>query len=408
MNIKRTMCLWAVLLMIIAAVITTSVPSAVGAESENQMSLNNQRNSQSGEDNNQSAEEALLYDAGIYAKVHGVTVDEAIRRFKLQDDAGALDAELSSKESDTFAGLWLEHTPEFKILVQFTCNATEKIKPYLKENMVNTIEVRTAKTSLVDLHNTHSNVLSSFRSLGIHSDSGIDVRQNRVKFYITKQEQTKINFLLLNGQLGLPNNVDLVTVEALATPRVNIYGGLPVSNCTSGFGCKRADGTKGITTAGHCPDLQFYQGAELPYQQGQVSGYYDIQWNTAPTFTVINKIQVSSGGTTRDITATKAWADQAIGEWVSKYGNTTGYTAGYISSKTIVLDYVPYSEATFVKVIPNIYYPVICQGGDSGGPWFVSNTAYGSCCANDPDGNGYYMTINLASSGIGVTIMTTP
>ena len=58
----------------------------------------------------------------MYAKRHGVTIDEARHRLKLQDVAGELDAELSIKEAETFAGLWIEHTPTFRVIVQFTCD----------------------------------------------------------------------------------------------------------------------------------------------------------------------------------------------------------------------------------------------------------------------------------------------
>jgi hypothetical protein len=212
MNFKRTMSLWAVLLIIVIAITTASIPIALGAKFENPVSLNNQPVSLS----NQSEEDALLFDAEMYAKQHGVTVDEAIRRFQLQDYAGVLGAELTSEESDTFAGLWIEHTPEFRIVVQFTRDAAEKIRPYIKENMVDIIEVRAAKTSLVDLQSAQSNVLSSVRSLGILADSEIDVRENRVKVYVT--DRSKIDNALRDGKLILPDNVDIITVEALAKP----------------------------------------------------------------------------------------------------------------------------------------------------------------------------------------------
>jgi len=78
----------------------------------------------------------LLRDAEIYAKHQGVTVDEAIRRFELQDAAGALDAALSKEEAETFAGLWIEHAPKFRIVVQFTRDAEETIRPYLQNDLV--------------------------------------------------------------------------------------------------------------------------------------------------------------------------------------------------------------------------------------------------------------------------------
>jgi len=205
MSFKRKISILIVVLIAIVAITTASISITLGAEPDNSVSSNNL-----------SEEDALFYDAKIYAEHHGVTVDEAIRRFKLQDDAGALDAELSSKEADTFAGLWIEHTPEFKIVVQFTHDGKETIRPYIKESMADIIEVRTAKVSLVDLENAQEGVVSSLKSLDIPADSEIDVRENRVKVYVTDRSQ--IDNALRDGELSLPDTVDIITVKALAKP----------------------------------------------------------------------------------------------------------------------------------------------------------------------------------------------
>ncbi|MFA5761870.1 MAG: hypothetical protein WC877_08970, partial [Dehalococcoidales bacterium] len=61
-------------------------------------------------------ENPLLKDAELYAKLNEVSVDEALIRLDLQNAAGELDAILTEKEADTFAGLWIEHTPDFKVV----------------------------------------------------------------------------------------------------------------------------------------------------------------------------------------------------------------------------------------------------------------------------------------------------
>jgi hypothetical protein len=223
--------------------------------------------------------------------------------------------------------------------------------------------------------------------------------------YVTDRNQ--IESYVQNGRLRLPNNVNVVAVKALAKPAVDIYGGLALSTCTSGFACKKSDGTKGITTAAHCDNSQWYTIFPLSFQQENLGTYYDIQWHTTPLLTVKNKIRVSSSGTTRDVTGTKSRSEQAIGEWVEKYGKTTGYTAGYIASKTVFLSYIPNCQLTFIRVDNTAGYSPLVSGGDSGGPWFRGNTAYGTTCAYDDTGDGYYMAIDYVT-GIGVTIMTSP
>ncbi|MBI5962692.1 MAG: hypothetical protein HY863_04395 [Chloroflexi bacterium] len=80
-------------------------------------------------------------DAETYAKNYGISLDEAFRRFHLQDVAGELQATLREKEADTFASIWLEHTPEFKIVVLFTRDAERTIQPIVIPNNVEIITV---------------------------------------------------------------------------------------------------------------------------------------------------------------------------------------------------------------------------------------------------------------------------
>ncbi|MCJ7655264.1 MAG: S1 family peptidase [Dehalococcoidia bacterium] len=393
MSLKRKISFMAMLIVIII-ISVASVPIALGAQSDN-----------STPSNNLNEAEALLFDAGVYAKIHGVTVDEAIHRFKLQDVARGLETDLSNKEADTFAGLWIEHTPEFRIVVAFTYDGKEKIRPYIKENLVDVIEVRTAKISLTGLQNAQAAVLSSFRDLGVLADTAVDVRENRVIVHVVDRNQ--IENYLQNGKLTLPDCIELVTVKELAKPCVDIYGGLTLNACTSGFAVKKPDGTKGITTAAHCDNFEFYCGIPLPMQQERKETYYDIQWHTAPLLTVKNKIQWSSAGYTRDITATRSRDSQLIGELVYKYGCVTYYTAGHIVSKTATLSYIPNCQPTFICVDNDAGYNPLVSLGDSGGPWWVATTAYGTTCARDATGDGYYMAVNYFS-GIGVSVMTSP
>jgi len=213
--------------------------------------------------------------------------------------------------------------------------------------------------------------------------------------------------------LVLPWYVDVITVESLGELEAEIYGGLSLSTGTSGFAVKNSSGTKGITSAGHCSNNQSYNGSSLIFQSENYGTYYDIQWYTPPvfpSFTVTNKIKVSSIGTTNTITATKSRIYQFIGSLVYKYGKSSGFTAGFISS----ISYLPVGgppnpQATFIRVNNTAGYSPLSASGDSGCPWFVSNTAWGSHCGSPygDSNDAYYMAINYVS-GIGVSVMTSP
>jgi len=370
------------------------IPTALlGAENNNQIS------------SDETNKEAELFFAEDYAKNHGVTIEEALKRFEFQDIAGELGEEISTKEADTFAGLWIEHTPEFKVVVLFTCNAEDIIKPYLQKykELSSMIEVGTAEMTLIELQNIQEEVSSSAESMGIPTASEVDVYKNCVKVYVV--DRVKFDKAVSGEKLILPYCVDVVTVEKLVYLEAEIYGGLSLTTCTSGFAVKNSSGIKGITTAGHCNNSQSYSGSSLTFQSENYGTYYDIQWHTAPGFTVTNKVKFPLG--TFNVTGTKSRSQQQVGNWVAKYGKSSGYTAGYISSLT----FKPGTQfqATFIRVDNTAGYGDLSSGGDSGCPWFVSNIARGSHCGapgSDPN-DAYYMAINYVS-GIGVSVMTSP
>ena len=96
-------------------------------------------------------EEALMQDAKMYASRFGVDLDEAIRRLKLQSEIGDLNAELAAKERDTFAGLWIQHQPEYRVIVRFTRNGGVTIRPYIENGpLADIIEIRTARSGSAD------------------------------------------------------------------------------------------------------------------------------------------------------------------------------------------------------------------------------------------------------------------
>ncbi len=395
MNKSKSMQLGAMLAaMLLASMVLVPAVSAQGQDSDGKTAVN-----------------PLLYDAQIYASNNNVSTEEALNRFQLQDIAGELDSELNMNETETFAGLWIEHKPKFKIVVQFTRNGEETIKPYLKQHseLANIVEVRTANMSLANLRRDQADASSSVSASGIPTNSNVNVSSNAVELYVAKADRSRFDNALQRREIRLPDRVRVITVEALAENTAYIYGGLPLSTCTSGFSVKKSDGTKGITTAGHCPNTQSYNGNSLTFQSELYTGSYDIQWHTTSAYTVTNKIQWSSYGSTRNITGVISRSNQAIGGYVCKYGMTTGYGCGYIKSK----DFNANGASTYIWVANTAGNDVLSDSGDSGAPWFLNGDAYGTMTMKiTPGTNGrgtdaVYMAADYIS-GLGVTVMTSP
>lgn len=99
-----------------------------------------------------------------------------------------------------------------------------------------------------------------------------------------------------------------------------------------------------------------------------------------------------------------------IGDFVCKYGITTGYTCGYISSKNYLgIGLYPPAYYTFIRVNNTGGFSDLSSGGDSGGPWFFSSTALGihhGAPGDDPN-DAVYMAINYVD-GLGVSVVLNP
>lgn len=335
-------------------------------------------------------------DTEIYASMMNVSIDEALRQLELQDDIGQLNQQLSEKEPDTFAGLWIQHQPKYQVIAAFTQGGAATIQPYIQNGPLNgQVEVRTVVVSLKDLEAARSNAASVASKLHISFSSAVNVPENRSELYVLDTVQ----FVTALSQTGatLPSHVSLVRFQVLAKEVTNITGGVSLPTCTAGFSVRQSlTGIKGVTTAGHCSDSETYMGVNLPFMSQSYTGIHDIQWNRADqNFTVVN--QMWDGASNRAITAVKFRAAQTVGLSVCKYGKTSGYGCGVIASNT--------QDGENIRVDNFIVSP-----GDSGGPWFLSNTAYGTTIASCTLGNGQPCAIYGPSDQIynylGITILT--
>lgn len=354
-------------------------------------------------------EEPLLRDATWYASKYSIDLEEALYRFGLFDLAGELDAELIADEASTFAGLWLQHTPEFRIIVQFTNGGEETIRPYIENGpLANLVEVRTASVPLAELKSTQSGLLRTLDALNIPVESGINVFDNRVELHVT--DPTQLNVVLEGANIQLPPHVRVITIARLSTPTTDIYAGLGLSTCTSGFSVKKnSTGTNGITTAGHCNNSQSYASTNLSWQDGRTYGSYDIQWHTIGSLTARNLIY--DGTYNRYVYGTEHRNNQTLLEPVCKYGPNGGYGCGeiidtaYRPTPANQGGYIANPNYTFIRVEePGVDLAV---GGDSGGPWFWNNTAYG-IQSGEYGGNediAIYMAVNYISD-LGLSVLT--
>jgi hypothetical protein len=358
----------------------------------------------------QEGVDPLEYDLASYAKDQNITTDEAKQRFEIRSKFDGLGQQLSEKESDTFGGIYIQHQPEYRIVVLFTRDGAGTIAKYLDASLQKHVKILPAKVSLKQLKSDQVIYTSVIKESGVMVGSGINIIDGVVEISVALKDASNLADEIQKRKIVLPDDVKVVEVDELPQPATDIYGGLVpdggANTGTLGFSIVNAYGTRGVTNAGHVTVAVSYLSTNLPVQMDRTDTYYDIQWHTAPGFTVLPQIQWYQYGNTRTITGYKPYADMYYQDYVLKWGKTTGYNGGYIVSLNEMLPWVNNSAYTFIRVHNANVYP-LATSGDSGGPWFWGNTAWGTSCGTQgATGDGWFMAIDYLQQGLGVYLLT--
>ncbi|MFW6076066.1 MAG: hypothetical protein ACOC9Y_10755, partial [Chloroflexota bacterium] len=237
--------------------------------------------------------------AAEYAEDNDVSIEEARYRLKLQDPAGELNGQLESNEEETFAGAWLQHQPEFKVIVQLTNGSESTVEPYIEGGpLEDLVEIRSASLSLAELRTLQNDTIETARTFDVPFESGLDVKEQRVELYVVERE--RFEEAAQQADYKFPDRVDIIPVEQLSIDEIDAYAGTAINNlnCTTGFTVEDQHGTLGITTAGHCGDPGDpidYFGHILPQEDEWDTTVYDLAWHPLTSdFTVRSWMRTSS------------------------------------------------------------------------------------------------------------------
>ncbi len=365
-------------------------------------------------------EEALLQGAKSYSAEVGTTVDESIRRLKLMHRVGALKAALEENESPTFGGVWIQHDPDFRIVVGLKGADYNQIRPYVAGGeLEGVVEVRPVAATYAQLRAVQDEAIRTVDALGLPFDSGIRMSQNRAEILVT--DRARLEAGLQAAGLRLPEHVAVLQVARLATTQSDFWAGWWLNQadgthqCTTGFSVTNTYGTKGITTAAHCTEhldshnLYLWNGQVLPWKNWWyvANEPYDLQWHVAPQgYTPRPWATDNSDDGHRNVVG--VLRDVAEQDYLCHYGRVSGYGCGWVTH----IDWLGYGPGdtrptrTFVRVYRT--GDDLGTAGDSGSPWYTTGGyAVGIHHAGtDPDGiEGIYMPIKYVEEK-GLTILT--
>lgn len=342
-------------------------------------------------------------DTQSYAHEFGVSSAEAAFRLSLQGPVSEMDAALERIDAAEFGGLWIQNAPDFRVKVRFAGDGSRVLEMAKGTALDGLIDVLPARYSRDELVSAASALRAGTATAPF--DLVVNVQENRLDV-LTLAAADVTAFASARGR-ALPPSALITEVPALSRPATEVYAGLSLPDCTAGYSVSKS-GTRGVLTAGHCSSSESIYGISLTLMGKAYAGSNDEQWMYSASFSFANKA-LDFAPDWRRITSRTFRANQPIGSWVCKYGKVTAYGCGTITQTNRAPGYIPNVQPTYVYVTHSVGYPFLCKGGDSGGPVYLNNSAWGIIEGYNSTSTWadlVYTQTNYVEGGLGVTIVT--
>jgi streptogrisin C len=336
----------------------------------------------------QSAGDAVAEDAVQYAAQFGVSPGEAVRRLNAQQDSVAATDAIEREFSGRLAGISIEHSPNYRIVVLLTGS-----EPVADRNTAGVpIVFRTGAKA------THAEAIAALRKhlIDLRADlpgargAGYDQRTGEVVLLVTPEDAERYGIEAIRTRAEQVSGVAVrVVINNLDEQNMAVDGGGRVEGvssisgrrqrCTTGFVVTNGE-INAITTAAHCPDNLTYidndgNSTDLPMIGSWGAAYRDVQINGSPDSPQALFYANRGAGSLRSLATWRNVASTRAGDFVCHYGESSGYSCALVQ----LTDYAPPGalcggpcEPTWVTVDgPS------CIPGDSGGPVFSGEVAFG-------------------------------
>jgi hypothetical protein len=337
----------------------------------------------------QSAGESLAADAASYAAAHQVSPEEGLRRLRLQlASVGAADR-LRVQFADRLAGLFIEHRPEWRLVVLLTGDVPPTRLLLPAGDLQVPVELRGAagatRASVLAALDAQRTALAAavpgIRGMGADPRTGTLLVFQRAASAVEPAAATEAR---LSAIAGVPVRVRLISgtiANASATGGGRVVGPQDGRNfiCTTGF-VVTAGNNRAITTAAHCPDRLSYRGPDgeerlLTLVGSWGAGARDVQVMAGSGRGPALFFADTAKTIARPVTGWLTRPMTRAGDWVCKRGELSGASCAEVE----LTDFAPPGElcgglcsASWVTV-----KGPVCSKGDSGAPVFIGTTALG-------------------------------
>lgn len=336
-----------------------------------------------------STEEALRNDLAAVAESNGWTSGEADAYYASEREVGVLAAELAAARPDIFVGSILADDPRGRPTLLIKGPADRATAALVGGASVGIILLDGQPYSFIELEARSEEVHARLLDLGFQDvATSFDItKQGRIDVVVTRQPgMTDDSASVLADLPGeLRDSIDIQFSNAqLLRLEVGVWGGMwtirsGIYDCTSGWTVQKVgSGTRGISTAGHCINqthIEHPAGGQntLAFQAQHQGQWGDARWYTTPAFESDDFF--SDNAVTRDVVTVEPRASISVNEYVCAYGRSS-------NDRDCTLQVLNVSSTcgSLSRVVKMNGDTQI--GGDSGGPWFFANTAFGSHIGN--------------------------
>jgi hypothetical protein len=364
----------------------------------------------------QTAAAALAQDASEYARQNEVTLAEAMRRLRAQEESVAATDRLQALYRDRLAGISIEHRPDYRISVLLTGTDPVPDQVIAAGGLDVPVTFRTGaaatREQVVAAMGQHREAIGALLPRG--QGMGFDPRTGEMVLLVRSADG---DLAALDAELETLTGVP-IRIRVLDGPDADlaVEGGSRVEGvdpangrryyCTTGFVVTNGSRT-GVVTAAHCPDTLSYrdpEGGEVPLEfVGQWGArYQDVQVHVSDRAQQPVFHADKSGAAVRRVLSWRNRTSTRAGDAVCHRGESTGYSCSQVE----LTDYIPPGELCGGPCDPTwvtVKGPG-CRGGDSGGPVFNGNVAFGILKGGNYRSAGgcnfyYYMSTDFLPEG---------
>ena len=344
-----------------------------------------------------------------YAGQFQVSPDEALRRLEAQQASVEVTDAIAREFANRLAGISIEHAPEYRIVVLLTGSTPVPNRAVAGVPVIFRTGAGATHAQAVAALRRH---LIDFRSeLPGARGAGYDQRTGEVVLLVTPADASRVGVDAIRARAEQVGGVPVrVVINRLIESNMSVDGGGLVeglnvmtnrrNRCTSGFVVTNGE-VNAITTAAHCPDQLIYidrdgtSSPTLPMIGSWGAAYRDVQINGSADSPQPLFYANREAGSLRRADSWRPVASTRAGDFVCHYGESSGYSCATIE----LTDYAPPGTLCGGPCFPmwvTVKGPS-CIPGDSGGPVFSGNIAFGLAKGINRDDGGrclfyYYMS----------------